>query len=177
MAQHAEELYRYAYRLTGEAAGAEDLVQETYFHGWRGLRGLRDPARARAWLYAILRRRWSRTLRDRSRRPRLVGGDLSANVPAPPLAGREWDEPDLSERLREALGSLDPRLKDAFLTVFLQGLSCQEAADLLGLPRGTVLSRLHRARQALRVHLRAAWSEDEPGREPPARRASEAPPA
>jgi len=161
---HAADLYRFAFRLLGEAQGAEDLVQEAYHHAWRSVESLRDPAAGRAWLLTILRRRWSRRLRDESRRrgPRLEERDVDQS--ASPLPGPDIDLLARREWVQDALNRLDPRLKETFLLVFLEGLSCREAAERLGSPLGTVLSRVHRARVALRVLLRdVSDEEDAPG--------------
>ncbi|MCG8618602.1 MAG: hypothetical protein MI802_20475, partial [Desulfobacterales bacterium] len=64
---HATELYRYALRTSGRADIAEDLTQETFYHAWRSMKSLRDPSRARAWLFQILRYRYAHWLRDKGR--------------------------------------------------------------------------------------------------------------
>ncbi len=148
--EHAAGLYRFAYRLCGQREVAEDLCQEAFYEAWRSIGRLREPTRARAWLYQILRHRYSRWVRTRGRRPRTTAQPLDV------LPGAEVDVLGaLSRRevLQRGLDQLSDRYKEAFLMVFLQGLSCQEAADQLGVPRGTVLSRIHRARQFLRGFL------------------------
>ena len=65
-------MYRFAYRLAGQADVAEDLVQETYYHAWRSIGSLRDENRARAWLFQILRYRYSHYVRSDTRRPKLT---------------------------------------------------------------------------------------------------------
>ena len=62
--QFAPELYRFAYRLTGQREKAEDILQETFVEAWKSLDQQRDPARARAWLYQILRFRHAHLVRD-----------------------------------------------------------------------------------------------------------------
>lgn len=142
---HAADLYRYAVRLTGDTDFAEDVVQETFQEAWRGLAGLRSPEAGRAWLFQIMRNRHAHGVRAASRRPAPSSGidELSQTC---------GDAPDRSA-LQRALDDLDARFKTPFLMVFLEGLTCQETADALGIPLGTVLSRVHRARAALRVTL------------------------
>jgi RNA polymerase sigma-70 factor (ECF subfamily) len=140
---HAADLYRCAYRLTGARATAEDLVQETFSEAWRRLETLRCSQAARAWLFAILRHRHAHLVRGASRRPTVASG-------IDELAGVARDE---ANGLQRALDQLDERVKVPLLMVFLEGLTCQETADALGLPLGTVLSRIHRGRAALRETL------------------------
>jgi RNA polymerase sigma-70 factor (ECF subfamily) len=154
VARHAAELYRFAYRLVGEAAAAEDLVQETFHQAWKGLAGLRDPAKGRAWLYTVLRRRWKRTLRSGTA-ARPEGAREDAALIASPLDGPELVV-ERREWLQHALDALDPTFRETFVLVFVAGLSCREAAGALDVPLGTVLSRLHRARQSLRSTLAQA---------------------
>jgi RNA polymerase sigma-70 factor (ECF subfamily) len=145
---NSADLFALAYRLSGRREVAEDLVQEAFTEAWRSLPALRDRTRARAWLMQILRHRWLHWLRARSTRPVEKGGlDLvgdRADSRADPAAG------SMSDDVQEALDGLDERFRSPFLLVFLQGMSCQEVAQELGLPLGTVLSRLYRARAALR---------------------------
>lgn len=147
---HSGDLYRFAYRLCGEPDIAEDLVQETFVEAWRSIRSLRDDKSARAWLYQILRHRFAHWVR---RLKRTIRPDASMDVaeaeksqPGPDVLTRLADE----DLLQQALNSIDERFKEPFLMVFLEGLTCAEAAEKLDIPRGTVLSRIHRARLALR---------------------------
>ncbi len=142
---HAADLFRFAYRLTGTHAAAEDLLQETFSEAWRCLEQLRRPSAARAWLLQILRNRHAHQQRGAARRPAL-GGDIDA------LESEAHDGPT-RDALQRALDQLDDRFKVPFLLVFLEGLTCQETADAMGVPLGTVLSRIHRARVALRARL------------------------
>jgi RNA polymerase sigma-70 factor (ECF subfamily) len=150
---HAQELYAFAFRLCGNAANAEDLVQETFYHAWRSLDGLRGPEKGRAWLFQILRHRHSHRRREEARCVRLeVSLEEAEHVPLPAGEG-VLDVLSRRESLQKALDTLEDHYKEPFLMVFLQGLSCQEAADALDIPLGTVLSRIHRARALLRKHL------------------------
>ncbi len=149
---HARDLYRFAYRLCGRADWAEDLVQETFTEAWKSIASLRDVARGKAWLFRILRHRYSHAIRDQSRRIRPTANLEDSQATA---AGR--DVLDLladRELLDQALDSLSDAFKQPFLLVFGQDLTCQEAAEVLDIPLGTVLSRIHRARVILRQRLR-----------------------
>jgi RNA polymerase sigma-70 factor (ECF subfamily) len=150
---HGADLFRFGYRLSGDAHVAEDLVQDTFSEAWRGRGTLRDRACVRAWLFQILRYRYAHLVRDSGRRPRIVGDEDEAEA----LSFESDPSTDIHHRdeLQRALDQLADHFKLPFLMVFLQGLTCQEVADTLDLPVGTVLSRLHRARKALRIALSA----------------------
>lgn len=150
---HARDLYRFAFRLCGRAELAEDLLQETFCEAWRSMGSLRDVHRSRAWLFQILRHRFAHSMRDGRRHPRTVMNiedlESAASRPEPDLLSRMASQ----ELLQMALDALDDRFKEPLLMVFMQGFTCREAAELLDVPLGTVLSRIHRARKFLRRFL------------------------
>ena len=150
---HAAELYRFAYRLCGARETAEDLVQETFCEAWRSLADLRDKQNVRAWLFQILRYRHAHFVRDNRRRLPVFTSLSEEQIPA---VTKEDPLESLARRefLQQAIDRLEDHYKEPFLMVFLQGLTCEEAARELRLPLGTVLSRIHRARELLRGHLR-----------------------
>ena len=142
-------MYRIAYRMVGDGHAAEDLVQETFRSAWKG-RQRYEPGRGdRAWLATILRRR----VVDLWRRKKpidTIGGDavyeIVVNDPDP-LAD------ELSSQLQEGLNKLPKPLRETLLLVVVGELTHQEVADMLGIPIGTVLSRVSRARTRLRQHM------------------------
>lgn len=142
---HATDLFRFAFRLTGSRSAAEDLVQETYQEAWRGLARLRSAESGRAWLFQILRNRHAHRVRAAKRRPH-VTADVDALAETP-------IDPSSRSSVQDALDELDERFTVPLLMVFVEGLTCRETAEALGLPIGTVLSRIHRARAALRRTL------------------------
>lgn len=150
VSDHAGLLYALAYRLCGDRDLAEELVQETFYQAWRSMGRLKDSAKARPWLMQILRHGYARWARQR----RMASVD--ADTPVEPSTANAPDVIDtLAERdwLQQGLNQLEDRYKVVFLMVFVGGLTCQEAADELDLPLGTVLSRIHRARKHLRKSL------------------------
>lgn len=154
VADHMNDLHRMAYRLSGTSATAEDLVQETFYHAWRSINSLKDTAKARPWLFRILRFRYAHWVRDQTRRPRTTS---LAQCPIEPIEaniGRHTvDVMADRELLQRALDELDDPFKLPFLMVFLQGMTCRETAQELDIPLGTVLSRIHRAKQFLKNQL------------------------
>ena len=147
---HVEMLYRVAFRLLGDPHDAEDVVQDAFRSAWAS-RHLFDPARSeRAWLLAILRRRAADHWRRSNAVVRPGMGELPQ--PAAPL-GRDPFADELSSAMQRALGRLPEELRETLLLVVVGGLTHQEAADLQGVPLGTVLSRVSRARSRLREFL------------------------
>jgi RNA polymerase sigma-70 factor (ECF subfamily) len=148
---HGPALYRMAYRLVGDQHEAEDLVQETFRSAWKS-RTRYEPGRGdRAWLVAILRRRIIDQWRKRPP-PSTLADDAAPEigvVAEDPFAGEFTDE------VQTALNRLPEELRETLLLVVVGELTHQEAADLLGIPLGTVLSRVARARTRLRMYLGA----------------------
>jgi len=149
---HSADLYRVAYRLSGDADIAEDLVQEAFYHAWKDMDKLRDADKARAWLLQILRHRYAHWVRAKDRRVRPQPLDPVAPAVADPARDVLSTLGD-REALTAALGGLDSTMKVPLVMVYVGGLTCQETADQLDVPLGTVLSRIHRARQKLRSNL------------------------
>lgn len=150
---HAPALYRVAYRMLGKAHDAEDVLQDTFRSAWTS-RHLYETSRSeRAWLLGILRRRVADHWRRRGACQSSLGED-SARIVAPPAPEPFADE--LSARMQQALAILPVELRETLLLVVVGELTHQEAADLQGIPLGTVLSRVSRARTRLREWLVAA---------------------
>lgn len=148
VAEHGPALYRTAYRMIGDRHEAEDIVQETYRSAWMSRNGYQSGRSERAWLAAILRRR----VVDRWRRhtlPGPTGGDFTPEVEnrsVDPMADEFTDE------MQHSLERLPMELRESLLLVVVGELTHQEAADVLGVPLGTVLSRVSRARERLREY-------------------------
>ncbi len=162
--EYTRELHTFAYRLCGDSSDAEDLVQETFYHAWRSMDKLRDPKKARAWLFQMLRYRYAHWLRDSGRRLQPKASlDQIGQVAFSAL--KIPDALSLRESLQQALDALECRYKEPFLMVFLEGLTCRETAEALEIPLGTVLSRIHRARSFLRDRL-GDFAINGPGEDP-----------
>ncbi len=151
-----EGLYRVARRLTGSAADAEDLVQDTLLKAYRAFDRF-DGRYLRAWLLTIMRNHHRNQLRKR--RPDLLDDEVAQRLPGHGQdARRDGVEErafhdDLDPVVREALRSLSPKHRSVIALVDLDGLTYREAAELLAVPVGTVMSRLHRARSKVRSRL------------------------
>ena len=149
-------LLRVARRITGDPTDAEDLVQETLVRAYRAVDRF-DGRHPRAWLLTILRNTWRNM--NRRARPRLLDAEEEiASVPATGVDGRGGAEEQvldgvLDAELAAAVRGLSKDHHAVVVLVDVDGLSYQEAADVLGIPTGTVMSRLHRARARLRKRL------------------------
>ena len=152
VADHAPSLYRVAYRMVGDRHEAEDIVQDTFRSAWRSRSRFQAGRGERAWLSSILRRRVVDRWRRRSF-PTVVGGELHVDVvveAADPLVD------DYTDEMQRSLDRLPAELRESLLLVVVGELTHQEAANLLGIPLGTVLSRVSRARARLREYWLAA---------------------
>lgn len=140
-------LRRYARALTRSADLADDLVQDCLERAIsrRGL--FRPTGPVRAWLFTILLNLHRNALRSSLRRGQIVDIDL---VPEPSTPATQPGHIALAEMAR-AIDTLPLEQKEALLLVALEGLAYKEAADILNIPLGTLMSRIGRARAALRV--------------------------
>jgi RNA polymerase sigma-70 factor, ECF subfamily len=162
IAAHHAPLYRYAYRLTGMGADAEDLTQQAFLIAQQKLYQLREAERAAGWLYAILRSCYLKWRRKRFPLTSTLAELDMADVPQPVPELRGVD----SEELQQVLGELHDDLRLILLMFYFEELSYKQIADELEIPIGTVMSRLSRAKQKLRERLSA----EERNESKPARR-------
>ena len=125
---------------------AHDLVQETFLRAWRSQNTLRDVKTARAWLYTILRNEHAR-LYERQR------PEVHDPFELPDVPVRGYDTSTEAFVMRRALTGLDPDYRDPLLLQAVGGFSCKEIGQMLDLNTNTVLTRLFRARKALREQL------------------------
>jgi RNA polymerase sigma-70 factor (ECF subfamily) len=141
--RHARYLYGVAHALSQNAADAEDLVQETLVAALSSK--FRGESAVRTWLVGILVRRAGMLRRSRSRRP---ASALEVDPPSP--APHATAGSDVRMDLTVMLEQLSPEHRQVIILRELEGLSYEEMAEAIGVPRGTVESRLHRAREELR---------------------------
>lgn len=163
--QFAPQLYSAALRLTRNQADAEDLVQETFLKAYRGFGNFEEGSNLRAWLYRILTNNYINAYRSKQRRP-----DESnlADVEdlylyrrldhlEQALANRSAEDQLLDlftdDEVKSALEELPDNFRIPVLLADVEGFSYKEMADMLGLPIGTVMSRLHRGRKAMHKRL------------------------
>ncbi|WP_207460287.1 sigma-70 family RNA polymerase sigma factor [Azospirillum sp. SYSU D00513] len=160
ISSHLGVLRRYALVLTRDADRAEDLVQEAVLRALEGARTLRDGTDPKPWLLSILHNthvsRCRRLKTEREAESALVQADGLSGNPSAPQAARV----ELGQTI-EALMDLPEEQREVLMLVAIEGMSYRDVADCLGVPLGTVMSRLARGRAALRAATER--STDRPG--------------
>jgi len=158
---HLSSVYRAAYALCGEASKAEDLVQAAYLKALQRFDSFRPGTNCRAWLLRILRNTWFDELRHKKFAGKTVTANESLIADRPAGEQTTWsDAKDILENFsdEEVIRALGELSDDQRLTLFLidvEQLSQDEAAEITGVPVGTVKSRLSRARAAMEARLEA----------------------
>ncbi len=163
--EHMPSLYAAAMRMTRNRADAEDLVQETYLKAYRAFGGFEEGTNLRAWLYRILTNTFINIYRAKKRRPdesdlddvedlylyRRLGALEAAQ------AGRSAEDEVLDSfteiEVKSALEALPEQFRMAVLLADVEGFQYKEIAEILDIPIGTVMSRLHRGRRSLQKSL------------------------
>jgi RNA polymerase sigma-70 factor (ECF subfamily) len=146
---HMRSLYGAALRMARNPHDAEDLVQETFLRAYRGFAGFAPGTNIRAWLHTILQRVRTDAFRRTMRQPRTTElPDEGPPVPPPQDALAQG-----GEDIERALAELPEPFRTAVVLRDVEDLSYQEIADVLRVPIGTVMSRLHRGRAWLRERL------------------------
>lgn len=163
--QYASQLYSAALRMTRNAADAEDLVQETYLKAYRSYHTFEEGSNLRAWLYRILTNTFINRYRARQRRPdetdlaEVEDLYLYRRLPAmeSALASRSAEEQLLDlfteDEVKAALEALPESFRLPVLLADVEGFAYKEIAEMLDIPIGTVMSRLHRGRKAMQKAL------------------------
>ncbi|MFD8494350.1 RNA polymerase sigma factor SigE [Amycolatopsis sp. NPDC059657] len=151
--EHADRVYRLAYRLTGNTHDAEDLTQETFIRVFRSLASYK-PGTFEGWLHRITTNLFLDMARRRSRvRMEGLPEDTDRIVGDDPSPEQVYSDTHLDPDLQEALDELPPEFRAAVVLCDVEGLSYEEIGATLGVKLGTVRSRIHRGRQALRASL------------------------
>ncbi|MFZ0481057.1 MAG: sigma-70 family RNA polymerase sigma factor [Terriglobales bacterium] len=146
-------LYNFAHWLTQDAASAEDLVQETYMKALRGFSSFKQGTNFRAWMYKILRNTFLTTLAGLRASVSLDSDDQTVEPAIPETPESALLARVEQETIQNALEELPVKFREIILLCDLEEMSYQEIAETLGIPMGTVMSRLSRARKAMRELL------------------------
>ena len=151
--EHADRVYRLAYRLSGDPQDAEDLTQETFIRVFRSLSNY-QAGTFEGWLHRITTNLFLDMVRRRNRIRMEALPDDYDRVPSDgPGPEQAYQESRLDPDLQSALDSLAPEFRAAVVLCDVEGLSYEEIGATLGVKLGTVRSRIHRGRQALREYL------------------------
>jgi len=160
--RHERRVYAICLRMVGNAPDASDAAQDAFLTAFRNLRSFRGDAAFTTWLHRIAVNASYDLLRKRSRAPLLAGPD--ADAPGEDVGGAVSDPADDAAGdidVRRALAAVPEEFRAALVLHDVQDLPVQEVADILGVPVGTVKSRLHRGR----IALGRALGVGEPGEE------------
>ena len=149
--EHARYLHGTAYAMLGKASDAEDVVQETFLAAFKGIGRFGGRSALRTWLVGILVRQVA--LLHRHRRGKLTVGLDERQEQAAGSVGAETRKVDERLDVAQMLERLSPEHREVLILREYDGMSYEEIAAALDVPRGTVESRLHRARQELRGWL------------------------
>ena len=163
---HVDLMYRYAYRLCGEAESAKDLVQETFLNAYQGLKDFRGDARVSTWLYTIASRACIRMRRKRKGQPDhelsleefvpTSEGEFRLQIPIDGLSPEEaLQNKELRQALDQAIEKLPQKYRMALVLHDMEELSAKEVGTIMGLNERAIKSRLHRARLFVRRELSA----------------------
>ena len=155
---HLDALYRVALRLTGNASDADDLVQETMLKAYRSWDQYQPGTNAKGWLLTILRNSFINEYRRRTRHPETV--DVDTIEPFAVFQDIQEDDPQgaffdkiVDDEVLRAIDGLPEAFRETVVLSDVEGMSYQEIVKILGIPVGTVKSRLFRARQMLQGKL------------------------
>jgi RNA polymerase sigma-70 factor (ECF subfamily) len=148
---HLNDIFRTATRILGQKEGAEDVAQEVFFQAWKSFNRFEPGTNCRAWLFKILfhcvnhhRRKWFRLL---------LLKETEEFVEANLVAAEQIPERLSDEAILQALDSIPEDFRSVVLLVDVEEFAYKEAADILSVPIGTVMSRLSRGRRLLRDRL------------------------
>jgi RNA polymerase sigma-70 factor (ECF subfamily) len=152
-----------ALTMTNNRADAEDLVQETYLRAFRSWRSFEQGTNLKAWMFRILTNLYITSYRKRRREPTMIGVEDAADFDLYQAVGRGSDNSAESavldgivdEDIRAALANLPEEFRLAVILADIEGFSYKEIAEIMKVPIGTVMSRLHRGRKALQ---KALWN-------------------
>jgi len=161
--RHQDRIYTAVLRFCGDAEDARDIVQRAFLNAWRRLESFKGDAAFSTWMYRIAFNE-SVSFRREGGRRRLA--PLTESAPEPADDRRPGDRLDSTEargQVQQALSLLDPDERKIIILKELDGRSYDEIAEIMEIPKGTVRSRLFRAREVLRDKLRIILKKAEPG--------------
>lgn len=160
---HADSLYNFAFRMTRNRRDAEDLVQDTFMRAFRFFHRFETGTNIRAWLFRILKNTYINNYRKVQRTPDQVDWaqveEFYDSVTPDDLRKRHKNpeelllEKSIDGRVEEAVADLPPEYRAVVLLNFMEDMSYKEIAEILEIPMGTVMSRLHRGRKILQRKL------------------------
>jgi RNA polymerase sigma factor (sigma-70 family) len=150
VSMHYQSLYRFAFGLTGQESDAWDLTQQTFYRFATKGRQLQDRSKVKSWLFTTLHREFLNSLRRKGRFPHTDLEEAERELPSvPPDSDKKLD----GSLVLEALSKLDEPFRSPLVLFYLEDHSYREIAEILGVPDGTVMSRIARGKALLRQLL------------------------
>jgi RNA polymerase sigma-70 factor (ECF subfamily) len=147
---HVDRVYRLAYRLAGDADLAQDFTQETFVRAFNKLREFQGRSALATWLHSIT---VSVSLNALRKVKKIRQTEVDIDEVAPVFSTAREAEPDLKQRLRNAIAALPEHYRSVFVMYDMEGYTHEEIGTVLGVPVGTSKARLSRAREKLREKL------------------------
>ncbi len=151
IARYSSGLRLFLKKISGNAAIADDLLQDVWFDVYRKINSLKACEAFPAWLYHIARNKAYGELRRRSARPAFVDQAAIDDTPA----DEEAFSPEDAQAVRAAMDQIAPEYREVLILRFIEDMSYEQIAEVIGRPVGTVRSRIHYAKLALRTRLNA----------------------
>jgi RNA polymerase sigma-70 factor (ECF subfamily) len=151
--RHAAACLRFATRMLGDRADAEDVAQETFLRAYNALESYDDGLPFRTWLFSILINRCRTAMSQRIRRERRIVADSEALERTSLVAGAPQDSIELREELNRAIAALSPEQREAFLLRHIEELSYEEIMAVTGAGQSALKMRVKRACERLRELL------------------------
>ncbi|MGH8674614.1 MAG: sigma-70 family RNA polymerase sigma factor [Burkholderiales bacterium] len=156
--KHAGDLFRFAYWLARDRQQAEDIVQEALLRGWRAFPGLRDGSAAKSWLFSIVRNEYCRII--------VKDAPLANSVDITEIDVADERSELFGLELRDAVSALPASYAEPLALQVLGGFSCREIAAMLETTEGATMTRLTRARQALKRLIEPGRAKERKGGPP-----------
>ncbi len=164
LARHEKQVYRFGLRMCGSEEDAKEVLQETLLAAFRGLHSFRGDAELSTWLYQVARTSCSRLRRRRVGAPQEfqpLDSPAASSVPSERTAPDEVSHArQMGEVLQVAITALPESFRETLILRDVEGLSAEEAAQVVGIEVGALKSRLHRARLQLREHLKTLMGDE-----------------
>jgi RNA polymerase sigma-70 factor (ECF subfamily) len=157
--EYIPRVYRFALRLCGNSAAAEDLTQETFLRAWKARLRLRDPKALRVWLFRITANLWRDQLRRHQSRVARAGPLPAEQPDSTPAPERQAAGRDELRRALVAMDDLPPRQREVLYLSACDGLSVSEIADILEISSDSVKASLSLARKSIRQRLSDLFQE------------------
>lgn len=152
LVDHIPALRRFAYGLARDRSKADDLVQDCLARALASEHRFEPTTNLRAWLFTILRNLFLNRIRDERMRPVVSDAALDWSTSQHTAPGAQFDTL-LARQVLKAIDTLAVEQREVLLLVAVEGLSYRETAEVIAMPIGTVMSRLSRAREQLRLQL------------------------